>query len=129
MINERGPREQSREGRGVNSSAPKPASKVVVVFGMFADEKRLGFAITNLLPQISPDVGPPIVPDEPSVAETNFETGILQPPAKIHIISGLAENWIEHSALLECGLTNGHVATGNVLGLTIRQEHMSRAAR
>ena len=54
---------------------------------------------------------------------------LLEAPAEIHIVTGLAVFVVEPSDLIECPAVKSHVAAWDVLGHDIGEEHMARTTR
>src|SRR5215467_452156 len=91
-------------------------------------QETLSFAITDLLPPISPDRIAMMVPDESARAEGQPPAALLQPPADVNVVAGLGVSRIETAHFFERAPAKGHVAAGNVLGDRVVQEHVRRPA-
>ena len=95
---------------------------------MFAHQQRLGCSVTALLLEIRPNRRTAIVPNKRRWAESNFVPRLLQAPTNIHIVPGLAKDWIKATDRREGPFVKSHVAAGDMFGLSIREHHMRRAA-
>ena len=86
---------------------------------MLAHQQRFGFAVTGLLLQVGADRRTPVVPHKTRRVESELAPALLQAPADVHIVAGLAKNRIEPAYLLQRPSEERHVAAGNVLGLAV----------
>src|SRR5262245_32272903 len=96
---------------------------------MFEAEEGLGLSVARLLAQVSARILPPMMPDERPGSEGDPITGLLQTPANIDIIAGLAKQGIEAVDCQEGVAAEGHVAAGNMLGDLIALQDMDRLSR
>ena len=95
---------------------------------MLESQHRLGFAVALLLFAKGFERETAVVPDDGRRAERNHAAALLEAPAEIHIVAGLPVFVIESTDLIERPAVKCHVATGNVLGHDICEEHMARPA-
>src|SRR2546430_14209547 len=71
--------EQDAEfGRGVNAAGPSAGAEVIEIFGMFAHEQCLGFAVAMLLFEVGADGGAAVMPNEGSRVEAGFLGGMVE---------------------------------------------------
>ncbi|HEY5564571.1 MAG TPA: hypothetical protein VIL33_03205, partial [Rhodothermia bacterium] len=63
-------------------------SEAVVLLRPFSFEKSLGLPISKLLLPIPAERRSSVVPDNRTRVEADVPTLLLQPPAKIHIVTG-----------------------------------------
>ncbi len=68
------------------------------------------------------------MPDDGGRAETDRVTGILKPPAYVDIVAGRAVDRIEAAERHQYIAAERHVATGDVLGDLIADQHMGGSA-
>src|SRR6185369_7072049 len=78
--------------------------------------------------EVSFDRRAAIMPNKTGTAESQLVTKLLQPPADVDIIPGFSEDWVKPIDLLKSPLVEGHVATWNMIRLTIRQHDVRRSA-
>ena len=69
------------------------------------------------------------MPDEGPRCEAESESGIMQPPAEIHIISRSVKLRIKAADRIECISGDCQIATRQMLGLHIIKHHVARRAR
>src|SRR4030095_7205559 len=96
---------------------------------MFETEQRFRFAIAVLLFQKSSQRKTAMVPHDRRRTERNHTTGLLEPPAKIDVIPGLAIFRIEAADALKRPPLERHVTTWNVFGNRVGQQNVAGAAR
>ena len=92
-------------------------------------QHRLGLAVAALLAQVGPERRTPVMPDERRRAEADAVAAFLQAPANVHVVAGAMENGIEAADLHQGPFVKGHVAAGNVFGLTVGQHDVRGSAR
>ncbi len=92
---------------------------------MLVAQHRLGLAITGLLAEVGAHLEPAVMPHHRRRAEPDDVTALHEPPADIDVVAGLAVLGIEAADFLQRPFVIGHVATGNVLGNRVGQEHMA----
>ena len=93
---------------------------------MLETKQRFGFSVAVLLSPESSEREAPVMPDDCGGAEADDLSLLLQAPAKIHVVAGLAIFRIEAADLLESPFVKGHVAAGDVLGDQVGKEHVVR---
>ena len=69
------------------------------------------------------------MPDNGGGAEGNHTAALLQAPAEVHIVTGLAVFGVEAADLIEGPAVKSHVAAGNVFRDDIGEKHVVRSAR
>src|SRR5215467_6694830 len=95
---------------------------------MFEAQQRFRFAVAVLLFHESAQRKAPIMPHDRSRAERNGPSSLLNSPAEIHVVAGLAIFGIESAYTFEGPTVKRHVTTGNMLGDGIREQNMIWAA-
>src|SRR5205814_2038541 len=70
-----------------------------------------------------------MVPNASARCEGDPVASLLQPPAEVHIVPGLAELWIEAVDRLEHLAAEGHVAAGDVLRDLLTLQNVRRLPR
>src|SRR5438105_1647873 len=68
------------------------------------------------------------MPNEGSGTKSDFFSRLLEPPAKIHVVPRRMKDRIEPAHFLERPFVKYHIATRDVLGLAIAEQHWRRAA-
>src|SRR5437867_9437749 len=96
---------------------------------MFKAQQRFRFAVTILLFQESAQREPPVMPDDRGRTEGNDPSSLLNSPAEIHVVAGLAIFGIEPAYTFESPTIKRHVTTGNMLGHFIGKQNMVWSAR
>ncbi len=91
-------------------------------------QHRLGLAVALLLFAKRFEREAAVVPDDGGGAEGDDAAALLEAPAEVHIVAGLAVFVVEAADLVERPTVESHVAAGNVLGDDIGEEHMARTA-
>ena len=71
----------------------------------------------------------PVVPHDGSRTESDDPSSLLDSPAKIDVVSGLAIFGIEAARAFERPPVKSHITTGNVLGDCVRKQNMTWTAR
>src|SRR5438105_2350636 len=71
----------------------------------------------------------PMMPNDRGRAKGNYASGLLQAPAKIHVISGFAIFRIETAGIFKGPAPKSHITAGDVFRDGVGQEHMARSAR
>ena len=118
------PREQASRVKTAGPSGPPSP----VLVGPLALQQRLGPSVLALLAPVRAHGAAGPVPDHGRGAEPEHVPRLEQLPADVDIVSGDAELGIETAHVLECPLTEGHVAPGKVLGLAVGDQHVNRRA-
>src|SRR5262245_22268447 len=95
----------------------------VVPFGPLGREQRLSFAVRALLAPIPRRRVAGVMPVHCAGMKAEPPAAFLEPPADIDVIAGGAIAWIEAADRGERGSPERHVASGDVLGLAIRDQH------
>src|SRR5207249_7612338 len=95
---------------------------------MFEAQQRFRFAIAVLLFQKSAKSKTPVVLNNRSWTESNDASSLLDSPAKIDVVSGLAIFGIEAAGIFKRPTVKSHVTTGNMLGDYVSKENMARTA-
>src|SRR4030095_8682825 len=85
---------------------------------------RLRFAVTVLLFQESAQRKPSVMPDDRGGTKRYSPSSLLNSPAEIHVVAGLAIFGIEPGYTFEGPTVKCHVTTGNMLGDCIRKQNM-----
>src|SRR5687767_9150403 len=88
-------------------------------------DHRFRSAIPLLLPQIGTDRRATMMPDQRRRRVTDLQTGIDEPPADVHIISGDAKLLIKSAKAQQRIPFECHVAAGNVLRLAVIDHDMA----
>src|SRR2546430_17602203 len=96
---------------------------------MFKTQQRFRFAVAILLSQKGAKREPSIMPHDRSWTEGNDPSGLLNSPAEINVITGLAIFGIEAGHTFKRPAVKGHVTTGNVLGHRIGKLNVIWPAR
>ncbi len=116
-------------GGVVNPSFPAHPAKGVEILRVFVPQQGLGHAVTALLVEIRFHGIAPVMPDETGMRERNLPAALQDPPADIHVVTGRAEHGIKPVDLVQRPFPERHVTAGNMLGMTIVEHHVRRAAR
>src|SRR5574338_1281637 len=69
------------------------------------------------------------MPDDRGWAERDNSASLLNAPAEIDVVAGLAIFGIEPAYTFEGPTVKSHITTGNMLGDGVREQHMIRPAR
>src|SRR6516225_9456706 len=96
---------------------------------MFEAQQRFRFAVTILLSQESAKSKTPIMPHDCSWTECDNPSSLLDSPAKIDVISGLAILRMEATRAFKRPAVKSHVTAGNMLGNGISKQNMTWTAR
>src|SRR4051812_13442656 len=115
VINNRSLHQQAKLGRRINPPTPDTPADGIEVLGMLSDQERFRFSVALLLFEVIGDRRAPVMPDKSGGTESEAVFRLLQAPANVHIISGLAENRIEASDFLQSPFIKGHVAPRDML--------------
>ena len=91
---------------------------------MFKAQQGFRFAIAVLLFQKSAQRKPSIMPDDSGRTERDYPSSLLNSPAEIHVVAGLAIFGIEPAYTFEGPTVKRHVTTGNMLGHCIGKQNM-----
>src|SRR5438132_228748 len=116
MINNRATKEPTESRRAVNLPAPFRSSGWPEKYEMLETQQRFGFAITFLLFAKRAQGKTTMVPDDGGRAECDYAAGLLQPPAKIYVITRRVIFRIEPADIVESPPPKRHVTTRNVFG-------------
>src|SRR5205823_4432647 len=128
VINNRATKEPTETWRAVNLSAPFRSSSWPEKYEMLETQQRFGFAITFLLFAKPTQGKTTVVPDDGSRTECDYAPGLLQPPAKIYVITRRVIFRIETPDIFESPPPKRHVTTRNVFGDDIGQQDVTRPA-
>jgi hypothetical protein len=90
-----------------------------VALGVLALEQSLGPAVAALLSQIPANRRTTMVKDDRAGRKRDSSAGVEQPPAQIDVIARHAKAGVEATEAQKIIPANGHVAAGDVLGLTV----------
>src|SRR5215210_5959524 len=93
----------------------------VVLLRPFLFQQCLGLTVATLLLPVRAYRVAAVVPDNRRGAEPQRPTALPQPPADIDVVTGNPEARIERANLFEVRFTKSHVATRDVLSLSIRE--------
>src|SRR6516225_1794060 len=85
-------------------------------------QERLCLPVTSLLAQVGARVLPPVMPDESARRDGDPVARLLQAPADIDIVAGLAVLPIEAIDRFQRLPAKSHVAAGNMLGNLVALE-------
>ena len=96
---------------------------------MFKTQQRFRFAVAILLFQKGAKREPSIMPHDRSWTESNDPSRLLNSPAEINVVTGLAIFGIEAGHAFKCPAVKGHVTTGNVLGYRVGKQNVIWPAR
>src|SRR6266480_2294655 len=96
---------------------------------MFKAQQGFRFAIAVLLFQKSAQRKPSIMPDDSGRTERDYPSSLLNSPAEIHVVAGLAIFGIEPAYTFEGPTVERHVTTGNMLGDRIGKQNVVWSAR
>src|SRR5687768_1684447 len=77
-----------RDRLGIHPASPTQMSGGIIFVGPLPLEHRFGPAIVHLLLPVGRDRAPTMMPDHGSRTEPQHPPMLLQPPAKIHIVTG-----------------------------------------
>ena len=113
----------------VHHPAPLPVAAAIELVGVLGVQQGLGLAIAGLLLEVRTRVLAAMMPDERPRREGDQEPLMLETPADIHVVAGLAKLGIEPVDRLEDLAAKSHVAAGDMLGDLVAQQDMRRLAR
>src|SRR5688572_30238965 len=82
------PERAVRDRLGIHPASPTQMSGGIIFVGPLPLEHGFGPTIVQLLLPVGPNRAPPMMPDHGSGTESQHPPLLLQPPAKIHIITG-----------------------------------------
>jgi len=128
VVNDGTPRLDTDLGRGINPPVPHGPTKPIEVFRVPTFEHRFRFTITALLTKIGLDGVATVMPDESGGTETQSISALLQSPANVHVITRFAVQGVETTDLNQGPPVEGHVASRNMLGETVIEHDVCRAA-
>src|SRR4029079_426955 len=97
--------------------------------GVSRCDERLGSAVTALLPKIGADRTSAMVPYDSGRVGSAPPAAIQNLPAHVDVISGSPVHRVEASDFDEYRSPERHVATGDVLGAVVGEQHMRWSAR
>ena len=83
---------------------------------VFFEEEGFGFPVAHLLFEVSPGRSAAVMPNEGGAAEPEGVSGVAESPAKVDVVSGGVELFVESADLIEGGSSYREVAAGEVLG-------------
>jgi hypothetical protein len=129
VINSRSVNEPAKARRSINLTAPFRCAGWAEKDQVFEAEQRFRFAVTVLLSPKGAQCKAPMVPNDCSGAERNHATGLLQPPAKIDIVTSFMIFGIEAANVFESPAIERHVTPGNVFGDGVGEQDVAGAAR
>src|SRR5436190_5513120 len=95
VVNDGGLHHATSTRRGIDASPPNPTAEVVEIFRVFLRQRGFGFAIAGLLLQVGCHGRATEMPNNSGMAEPQFSATLLDAPAEIHVVPGLAENGIK----------------------------------
>src|SRR5208337_5585175 len=113
--------EDSRTEIAVDAAEPAGVAEEIEPVGVFEVEQRLGATVAFLLVQIGPNRGTTAVPDKGGGGESNLVARVLQAPAQVDIVAGGTIDRVEQTHIDQVLAPERHVATGDVLGLPVRE--------
>src|SRR5215471_15092165 len=119
---------QAAQGDAVQNSAPLAVAAAIEAIGVLETQERLGLAIAGLLTQIGPRVLTSMMPDECARSESDPISCLLQPPAQIDVVTGLAVSRVETVELQQDFPSKRHITTGNVFRDLIAFQHVGGLA-
>src|SRR6266498_5673338 len=99
----------------VEHTAPLAIASAVELVGVLEAQQRLGLAVASLLPQVGARVLPAVVPDERARGEGDPVARLLQPPAHVDVVAGLAVLRVEAVDRFQRLAPERHVAARDVL--------------
>ena len=129
VINDRAINKPAEPRSAVDLTAPFRCAGRAEKDQMFKAQQRFRFAVAVLLFQESAQRKPPIMPDDRGRTERDYPSSLLNSPAEIHVVAGLAIFGIEPTYTFEGPTVKRHVTTGNMLGDCIRKQNMVWSAR
>src|SRR5262249_17840045 len=112
----------------VDAPLPSRLPAFVELFLMAVLQETFALAVADLLSPISSDRIAMMMPDERRGAESQMPAALLQSPPHVHGVTGFGVGRIEAAPLFERPPAKGHIASRNVLGDRIVEEHVRRAA-
>ena len=75
----------------IKDALPLAVAAAVEAVGVLELQKRLGLAVAGLLPEVRPRRLAAMVPDERSRSEGDPPARLLETPADVHVVAGLAK--------------------------------------
>src|SRR5207244_3204375 len=126
MINNRATKEPTETRRAVNLPAPFRSSGWPEKYEMLETQQRFRFAVTFLLFAKRAQGKTTMVPDDGSRAECDHAAGLLQTPAKVHVVTRCVIFRIEPPDIFESPPPKRHVTTRNVFGDGVGQQDVTR---
>src|SRR5207248_11188966 len=126
VINNRPTKKPTAPRRTVTLPAPFRCSGWPEKYEMLETQQRFGFAITFLLFAKRAQGKTTMVPDDGSRAECDHAASLLQPPAKIYVITRRVIFRIEPGDIFESPPPKRHVTTRDVFGDGVGQQDVTR---
>jgi glutamate dehydrogenase (NAD(P)+) len=118
----------SDRSAAINEALPSGIAGGGEAMWVFGDQQRFCPAVSELLFQVGPDRVAAMVPNECSRRKPDAESGVLESPAKIHIVACGPERRIKPCDRVECRPANGEVASGQMFRSGVVQHHVARCA-
>ena len=129
MVNDRAIHKPAEPRSAVDLTAPFRCAGRAEKDQMFKAQQGFRFAVAVLLFQKSAERKPSIMPDDRGRTERYYPSSLLNSPAEIHVVAGLAIFGIEPAYTFESPTVKRHVTTGNMLGDGIRKQNMVWSTR
>src|SRR5438477_2648507 len=129
MVDNRAVDKPTEARRAVNLPAPFRGAGRAEEDQVLEAKKRFGFPITFLLFAKSAQGEPPMVPDDRRGAKCDRVSGLLDAPAKIHVVTGRMIFRIEATDAFERPAIPRHVTTWNVFRDRVGEQNVARPAR
>ena len=92
-------------------------------------QEGLGLAVSDLLSPVRLHRWATMVPDDRRRAEADPVAPLEQAPADVHVVRRFLEDRVEPADFLQSALPERHVAARDVLGRSIVEHYLRRAAR
>ncbi len=129
VVNDRAIHKPAEPRSAVDLTAPLRCAGRAEKDQMFKAQQGFRFAIAVLLFQESAERKPSIMPDDRGRTKRYYPSSLLNSPAEIHVVAGLAIFGIEPAYTFESPTVKRHVTTGNMLGDGIRKQNMVWSTR
>src|ERR1700730_10476510 len=89
-INDGAGKTQTLQRGAIQDATPFAVPAAVELVGMLESKQRFRLAVTRLLSEVRPRRLPPVMPDERPGSKRDPKPRLLQSPANVHVIAGLA---------------------------------------
>src|SRR3989442_9632728 len=115
--------------RPVDATGPEGVAPGIELVRVLPLQEGLGLAVSDLLSPVRLHRWATMVPDDRRRAEADPVAPLEQAPADVHVVRRFLEDRVEPADFLQSALPERHVAARDVLGRSIVEHYLRRAAR